>query len=261
MEHLTDSQLRNMYYCPKISKTNIKLLELNALDIITTICSKYKNICLGYSGGKDSIAIQSLLDKAKIKYTAIIWQTMFQFPENQKWIKEHGPEGLVFQKIDRPNVEDLKADNSLLFSMTKEADNTYMRYKWSSQRKYLSKQKFDLFVTGRRIAESNNCGKKNDNFVRKGKEYDSFSPIATWSSEEVFAYLKYNNIDLPWQYVNTINGFAYGSVAWTERRRFGHLYSTLKDRLNEVYDADKSVLMDLRNDISEIDVFLKEKGI
>lgn len=83
-----------------------------------------------------------------------------------------------------------------LFCKGKTRQN-WMAEKWKRQNKDITKYNFDLFIAGRRIKYGNQCGNKENNYIVSKSNYDVFSPLANWNAEQLLAYIKYNNIELP----------------------------------------------------------------
>lgn len=236
MEHKEDQYLKEIYF-NRYRDYNLKELQGKANQtkrVIIDVLANYKKVCFGYSAGKYSILLHQLLRETPSKYDSVLWQTRFQFPLNQLWIASHCPENLIIEDIARPDWDDLEVNSDLLFTGTKQADVAYMQHKWRAQNVFLKRYGYDLFITGRRLAESNNCGAKAKQYIRKGKSYDVFSPLAQWKTEEVFAYMGYKQIELPWQMINTPNGFTHN------RARGTHLLEPMKAIIKELLDAGKT---------------------
>lgn len=224
-----------------VSAEEIARLEAQALQNIRTVCKRYCNICVGYSAGKESLVVTDLMRKSFCPYTPVIWRTIFQWPSVTRWIEMHKPNGLVSVPIARPTWDDLAKTPTLLFPKTPADNNWWMSQKWSAQKRYFIDNHVDLFVTGRRLGDGNNCGKKSDNFLRKSKHYDVFSPVAEWTDEQIYGYMKYNGITLPPNY-NTPLGFIYGSGAWAERMCYGNTPATDYEQWTAIYETDPRIV-------------------
>lgn len=259
MEKYTNEYLLNFYAkgFVKIPKELIDEKELKAIKLIKEVTKKYNNIVLGYSLGKDSIVVDYLLSKANVKYKQVLFRTYYHFTEIKQWWEKNKRENSLLIEIPRPTWEDLEKNSDLLFSINKKADTEWMLYKYKIQQKYL-KQNCDLFITGRRYAERNRCGAKADNFIVKGT-YDTFSPIADWTTEDVIAYLRYNDIELPPNYLKYKNGFAYGSIAWAERQRFNQFNNDINEKWQEVYDIEKEIVIEASKHLSSAKKWLEER--
>lgn len=256
MEGITQKQIFELYNKP-LPIEHIEKIQRETLEIIKKVASKYKNVVLGWSAGKDSIVACDLMEKSKIVFKPVLWQTIFQFPQTQEWIKENAPKGLETVLIPKPTWEELERNSSMLFPLTKADDTRWMSYKWKAQNDFLSKAKCDLFVTGRRTREHNRCGRKDDCWLVRGSKWDTFSPIAEWTTHEILSYMRLNDLPLPWQYY-TPYGFNMGSGAWAERMRYGTVKGTADERWKEIWMIDKSIVENAALHLSSARNFLEK---
>ena len=75
----------------------------------------------------------------------------------RKWINENKPKNLIEEVIDKYSLEYLEKHPQYLFCKGKTRQN-WMAEKWKRQNKDITKYNFDLFITGRRIKDGNQCG-------------------------------------------------------------------------------------------------------
>lgn len=242
-----------------VSKERVDELEKRAIQLIKEVCPKYKNVCVGYSAGKESLVVLLLMQKSLCQHTPVIWQTIFQWTSVMKWLEANKPAGLVTVTIERPSWKDLEEKPSLLFPSTPDDNNWWMSKKWIAQKRYFKENGVDLFVTGRRIGDGNNCGKKENNYVRNAKLYDVFSPVSEWSEEELFAYMIYNGLKLPPNY-ETLNGFLQGSGAWAERMCYGNTAATVKEQWDIVYQEDANIVIEASKYLTAARQYLEERS-
>lgn len=239
------------------SYSDIKKLEEETIQLIEKVCGKYNNICSGWIAGKDSIVLQHILKKSKVKYTPIIWRGINEYPQMKEWIDKNKPKDLIEEIIDKYSLEFLEKHPDYLFCKKKTRQN-WMATKWERQRKDIKKYNFDLFITGRRLKDGNQCGSITGLFVVKKPTYDVFSPLGAWSAEQLLAYIKYNNIELP-PFYKWDRGFLIGSIAmgeWTERAL---LDKTEDEVWQEIYDIDKSIVESASNKLSSAKRFMERK--
>lgn len=232
-------------------------LEQKTIKKIEKVCLNYKNVCSGWIAGKDSIVLDNILKKCNINYKPIIWRGINEYPEMKKWIDENKPNNLIEEVIDKYSLEFLENHPDYLFCKNKTRQN-WMSTKWTRQRKDIKKYGFDLFITGRRIKDGNQCGSIEDDFIVKKDGYDVFSPIADWEPEQLLAYIKYNNIDLP-PFYKWDRGFLIGSIAmgeWTER---AILDKTEDEVWEELFEIDKSIVIEASKKLTSAKRFMERK--
>lgn len=240
---ITDNEiwLQAIEECTKqYSRESIKKLEAETISMIHRVASRYSNICSGWIAGKDSLALDHLLRKSGIQYTPIMWRGINEYPAVARWIDENKPRNMIEEIIDKYTLEFIEAHPDYLFCRGN-TRNKWMATKWQRYKKDIPKHGFDLFIAGRRLKDGNICGSKADDYVRV-KEFATFSPMAEWNHEQLLAYIKYENIDLP-PFYSWERGFLLGSVAmgeWTERPA---LNLTDEQVWAELYRIDPSIVL------------------
>ena len=113
--------------------------------------------------------------------------------------------------------------------------------------------------TGRRLKDGNQCGNIENNFIVNKNGYDVFSPLGAWNNEQLLAYIKYNNLDLP-PFYKYDRGFLIGSIAmgeWTER---AVLDKTENEVWDELYLIDKSIVINASKVLTSAKKYLEERG-
>lgn len=236
----------------------IKELEQKTINRIRRVATNYNNICSGWIAGKDSIVVNNILLKSGINFKPIMWRGINEYPEMKKWVDANKPNNLIEEVIDKYTLEYLEKHPDYLFCK----NNTRQRWmatKWERQRKDIAKYNFDLFITGRRLKDGNQCGNEDNEFIVNKKGYDVFSPIGEWSHEQLLAYIRYNNIELP-PFYQYDRGFLIGSIAqgeWTER---AVLDKTENEVWEELYQIDKSIVIDASKKLTSAKKFLEAKN-
>lgn len=217
--------------------SRINELEKKAILNIIKTSHNFTNICNGWCGGKDSLVLQKLIDKSMIQSTPIHWEYSEEFPCVRDWYKSNRPKNCIVEVLRFFDLNFLENNNDYLFCK----GNT--RKEWISKKliiqdKDIKKYQFDLFITGRRKLDGNQCGKKENNYLTKKQNYSVFNPIAEWTNEELLAYLRYNNIELPPSYWFK-TGFISGTGAWTDYDCLGRSDFEV---LDELYQIDKRII-------------------
>ena len=240
------------------SYRDIEKLKVKSILNMQEVSYKYRNVCNGWIAGKDSLVVNDLIRLARIKSTPIMWRGINEYPEMKKWIDKNKPESLIEEVIDKYTLDYLEKNPEYLFCKGKTRQK-WMQTKWIRQHKDIKKYGFDLFIAGRRIKDGNQCGSKENNYIVNRGTYDVFSPIAEWNSEQLLAYIKYNNISLP-PFYKWDRGFLIGSIAmgeWTER---AILDKTENEVWEELYNIDKSIVMKASQKLSSAKKYLEMRN-
>jgi len=135
---------------------------------------------LAFSGGKDSIVIKHLADRAGVSYQAHMAQTTIDPPAVIKFIRKYHPD--VF--IDKP-----KRNMFQIIEKKKVLPTRMMRF-CCRELKEVGK-KGDLVITGIRWEESNRRRARlpyEESTLKKGLFF--VNPIIDWSTQDVWDYIR-----------------------------------------------------------------------
>lgn len=237
------------------SREHINDLEAQAIKTISTVAGKYHNICSGWIAGKDSIVLDNILQKSGIDFTPIMWRGINEWPSMTEWIERNKPNNIIFEIIDKFDFEFLEKHPDYLFCQKNTRQN-WMAEKWKRQNKDIRKHGFDLFMVARRIKDGNQCGPKAENFIVHKDGYDVFAPLAEWTHEEMLAYIKYNDIELP-PFYNFKRGFLIGSIAMGEWTEYACMDKTVNEVWDEVYEIDKNVVLNASKHLTSAKNYLE----
>ena len=262
MEIKIDTDVRYMLDSPKVPKERIDELEYIAMKRIKGALSRHSKPCLGYSMGKDSIVVQNMLRKSGLGVDEILWATTnTQYKANVDWYNKYEADTSRWVDIPRPTFEELETVPDLLFPNSTKMVTQWMNSKWKAQQKTLVGEGYDLFITGRRTAEHNFCGRKDEGYLAKGKQYDTLSPIGEWKFDDVIAYIHYNGLDLPPSYFYKY-GFFHGSGAWAQRMRMGKFTNyTINDCFDEVYEVEPELIHEAADKLSAAKRYLEMRNL
>lgn len=238
--------------------------DISNLVKITTahiwrVTASYKRICNGWIAGKDSIVLQDILEKSGIRSTPIIWRGINEYPAMKKWIEKNKPNGIIEETITKFSLEFLEKHPQYLFCKGK-TRTAWMNEKWKRQSTDIPKHGFDLFITGRRLKDGNQCGTKANGFIKHKDDYDVYSPLANWNAEQLFAYIRYNNIELS-PFYSWARGYLIGSIAmgeWTER---AVMDKTEKEVWDEIYEIDPSIVLTASRTLTSAKKYLFERNM
>lgn len=239
------------------TRSDIEQLEGATISHMRGVALSYGNICHGWIAGKDSLVLSAVLAKSGIKSTPIMWRGINEYPAMKNWIDTNKPSNLIEEIIDKYSLEFLEKHPEYLFCQGNTRQK-WMATKWERQRKDIRKHGFDLFITGRRLKDGNQCGTAENNYIAPKNGYDVYSPLAEWNNEQLLAYIRYNNIELP-PFYSYDRGFLIGSIAqgeWTERAM---LDKTETEVWDELYRIDKKIVLEASKSLTRAKQYLLSK--
>jgi len=138
---------------------------------------------LAFSGGKDSIVCYDLCKKAGVKFDAHYMRAM-EPPELVYFIREHYPD--VIRHLPKKTMWQLIRANGIPPLRT-------IRYCCSELKEIGGKGR--VVVMGVRREESSKRKQRQEIDVTKNKTF--FRPILHWTTEQVWKYIKDNNLSYP----------------------------------------------------------------
>lgn len=171
----------------------------------------------GWSGGKDSIALQVVMEAAGVKRAVLGIVGQLEFVDYLHWVRAHAPSGLnVFSNQDL-TLDWLASEKAQRYLFPATSSDGYF---WTmagtrrAQRMYQDLHKPDVQIFGRRTQDGNVVGA--DGFY-KGGGILSYSPIRDWTHEMVLAVCHYYDRPLPPTY-DWPSGWTAGTGPWPGRR-------------------------------------------
>ena len=239
------------------TRYDIAQLEAATISDIREVAASYRNICHGWIAGKDSLVLSNVLARSGIVTTPIMWRGINEYPAMKDWVESNKPSNLIEEIIDKYSLDFLEKHPEYLFCKGNTRQK-WMATKWERQRKDISKHGFDLFITGRRLKDGNQCGTAADKYIAKKNGYDVYSPLAEWNNEQLLAYIRYNKIVLP-PFYGYERGFLIGSIAmgeWTERATLGKPESEVWE---ELYRIDKNIVLKAAQSLTSARLYLQSK--
>ena len=174
------------------------------------------NIAYGWSGGKDSLALEVVMDKAGI-YDCMMVTSRLEYPAFLQWTGANMPDGITM--IDRAeiNYSWLLDNRRMLFPGTTEIGARWFEIvQRKGQHEYYADFNLDAFIVGRRISDGNFA--KWD-FVDGGGRVWA-SPILDWTHEDVLAVCAYYSKPMPPIY-DWPRGWSVGTGPWPARQWCG----------------------------------------
>lgn len=197
-----------------ISKGEIDALTYNTVEeLVKTTAGK--RVAYGWSGGKDSIVVQKLCELAGIE-KAVIFTHDLEYKDFADFIRRNAPAGLEVVKT-KHDLEWLKKnEENFLFPIESKYSDAYMiQIQRNGLKRYFKRNNLEQVIMGVRIHDGNNVPKK----IMVNKDgYTRNAIIKDWTNEQVMAFIKYNNLELPRTYLYE-DGFIHGTGPWSALKR------------------------------------------
>ena len=150
--------------------------------------AKTRELCLRFSGGKDSIVAKHLLDMAGVPYCARFSKTSVDPPELMKYIRKYHTDVIV----EKPKLTMFQLIVKKGFPPTRVCRYCCQEFK---ERNTCGKGKEILTLTGVRKAESprrKRRSKYETCQLAKGVEF--FHPIVDWSDEQIWDFIEVEHL-------------------------------------------------------------------
>ena len=189
-----------------------------------------KKVAYGWSGGKDSIVLGVLCEKAKITACMLGATKGLEYPAFMAWVENNKPAGLEIVQT-KHDMAWLAANPDMLFPDAGKRDPktrkraSLLQNRWFAivqhwaQTKYFKDKGLDILLVGRRRADGNYTG-KGGNIYTNNNGVTRYSPLASWRHEDLLAYVAYYDLPMPPIY-EWPNGFKCGTHPWPARQHIG----------------------------------------
>lgn len=215
-----------------ISENELKQYEADTVEDIL-MKTKGKKAAYAYSGGKDSIVLSGICEKAGINF-CMMGTTELEYPAFIDWINQNKPKNLEIINTGQ-DIQWLVKNQNMLFPDSKKAARWFNIVQHKAQTLYFKTNDLDILITGRRKADGNYVGK--DNIYTNGKGVTYYSPLAHWKHEHVLACISCNNLRLPPIY-EWVNGYKCGTHPWPARQHV----KNHEQGWREIYSIDPNIV-------------------
>lgn len=231
-----------------VSEKDYRAAEKKAIaDIRRT--TKGKKAAYAYSGGKDSIVLAHLCQKAGIT-ASMMGLCNLEYPAFAQWIQEHKPEGCELINTGQDLSWLAKHPGMLFPQSSAQTGRWFAIVQHRAQEDYFKRHSLDMLILGRRRADGNYTG--TEGLYTNGRGITRYSPMYAWRHEMILAGIHYNRLTLPPIY-DWKDGFTQGTHPWPARAR-------VKDHqqgLQEIYDIDPGIVQAAAEHIESAALFLK----
>lgn len=241
-KHNTQEEWLQAYYKIKeFAKTDEG--KARAEELINIASSRIPNegkIIYGWSGGKDSIALEVICERLGIKECVFVTTGYrYEYDNFIEYIKQNAPKNL---NIINWNIatDFLNAHSKVVFPKTSEDIYFWYKYNQKGWKQYATKVNADYILLGQRTQDGNKTKNRRDK--------REMCPIDDFTHEDIFLLIHYGNKELAPFYFEK-DGFNRGTARWIEEHN-----------IEDVYLKDPTIIF--RNkDINKVKDFLNERKI
>jgi 3'-phosphoadenosine 5'-phosphosulfate sulfotransferase (PAPS reductase)/FAD synthetase len=196
----------------------------------------HRDLCFGWSGGKDSIVLERVLGLAGFRACVLVI-TNLEYSAFLQWVTLHMPERLTVMRTNH-DLGWLQRNPEMLFPQDSEiAARWFHQVQHRGQEAFVKKEDFAMIAVGRRRKDGNYCGPEGVYTNRRG--VTRFAPLFDWTHEEIFAALEYFKADLPPCY-GWPRGYQVGTGPWAARQ----FAPSRQIAWSEVYQIEPQIVVD-----------------
>ena len=217
-----------------------------------------KNVAYAWSGGKDSLALQVVCERAGINKSVLCTASKIEYPGFIEWCKSHAPKGLAIIDNNKLDIKWVSEHPEMLFPQnSKYAAQWFHNIQHRGQALYFKEQHLDIIILGRRWQDGNYTGGKGQNIYTNAQGVTRYSPIAHWKHEEVLAVIHYFlNRQIPPLY-SWKNGWIVGTGVWPARQWI----KSHQEGWRELWDIDPQMVYDAAPYIASAQEFINNQNI
>lgn len=189
------------------------LIDAAVAEVKATVVGK--TVAYSWSGGKDSIALQVVMERLGIEKCCLAMTKELEYPAFLQWVTDNMPWGLDVIATDQ-TYEWLANHQDWIFP-----DNGAVAGKWFSniqhkaQAQFFHRYNLDMLILGRRHADRNYTGVNGIYTTKEG--VTRYCPIRHFSQEDILAICYYYQRPMP-PFYGWVNGWVCGTGCWPARQ-------------------------------------------
>ncbi|WP_433242570.1 hypothetical protein [Actinomadura nitritigenes] len=186
---------------------------------VADVVGRYRHRAVyGWSGGKDSRALQVVMEKAGVGSSLLGTIPRLEFRSYLDWVAQEAPEGLTVIPNEDLGLADLTHPDRDRYLFPENSRDGYWWTLAGTRRAQLAYQERHhpvMQIYGRRRQDGNPTGKDGIQTSKNG--ITSYNPIRDWPHELVLAVVHYAGLSLPPNY-GWPHGWTAGTGPWPGRR-------------------------------------------
>lgn len=172
-----------------VSRTEAEALVEKTVSAIWKV-TRGRRVGYAWSGGKDSIALQYVCERAGIYRCVMGTSRALELRMFMEWVERFKPKGLEIYDVNI-GMKWLADHPDMLFPYSSSIlAKWYKLLHHSAQRWFVERNNLDMVLLGRRILDGNYIG-RGTNIYTDRNEVTRYSPLADWSHEQVMAVIHY----------------------------------------------------------------------
>ena len=207
------------------------LLDAATAEIKAVVAGK--NVAYSWSGGKDSIVLQIIMERLGIERCIFAMTKELEYPEFLQWVTDNMPLRLDVIASEH-TYEWLVNHQDWIFP-----ENGQVAGKWfagiqhKAQATFFHRYSLDLLILGRRHADRNYTG-VNGLYTTQG--VTRYCPIRHFSQEDILAICHYYQRPMP-PFYRWVNGWVCGTGCWPARQ-----WTKNGNGWDEIWSIDPSIV-------------------
>jgi phosphoadenosine phosphosulfate reductase len=181
-----------MAHITEIPEKEIKLLEKSSpQEILKWACRKFRCLCVAASFGKDSIVLLHMLREIRPDLDVVYLNTGYDFPETVEFIQklERQWKLRLIEFSPRISVEEQERTLGADLFNTDPGRCCGIRKVEPMAR---ALRNYDAWITGLRRDETEH--RKNIRVVEVADTLVKVNPLAAWTAEDIWKYIRSNNV-------------------------------------------------------------------
>lgn len=218
-----------------------------AAEEVAEVVGRYRDqVVYGWSGGKDSLALQVVMERAGIERSVCGIVGHLEFPDHIRWLKRHAParcEIISNNDLDAAWLARPENRRYLFPSTSKDGYFWTLAGTRRAQHEYQQRHHPRLQIYGRRTQDNNHIG-QGPYGIYRARGVTQYAPIRGWQHEMVLAAVAYFWLgtvgdELPPIY-RYPQGWSTGTGPWPGRRVNGG--GDERAGWENTYDCDPTVV-------------------